>query len=63
MRSQEHNKGKLKELRVSIEEEVVETIERMSKQADMPIEEIVVIALKRFCSSHADYENKAPVPR
>ncbi|TNF04504.1 MAG: hypothetical protein EP326_01225 [Deltaproteobacteria bacterium] len=60
MKSQKHNEGDLKELKVKIEKDVVETIERMSKVSGMTIDEIVVIALKRFRSSHADYEGKVP---
>ncbi len=60
MKSQKHNEGDLKELKVNIEKEVVETIERMSAVSGMTIDEIVVIALKRFRSSHADYEGKVP---
>ncbi|TNF30629.1 MAG: hypothetical protein EP319_04545 [Deltaproteobacteria bacterium] len=60
MKSQKHNEGDLKELKVKIEKDVVETIERMSKVSGMSIDEIVVIALKRFRSSHADYEGKVP---
>ena len=60
MKSQEHNKGDLKELTVSIEKNVVDSIERMSKVSGMSIDEIVVIALKRFRSSHADYDGNVP---
>lgn len=60
MKSQKHNSGDLKELKVNIEKEVVESIERMSEVSGMSVDEIVVIALKRFRSSHADYEGKAP---
>jgi fructose-1,6-bisphosphatase/sedoheptulose 1,7-bisphosphatase-like protein len=60
VKSQKHNEGDLKELKVKIEKDVVETIERMSKVSGMSIDEIVVIALKRFRSSHADYEGKVP---
>ena len=60
MKTQEHNKGELKELKVCIEKNIVETLERMSKHANIPIDDLVVIALKRFCSSHSDYDNKTP---
>ena len=61
MRTQEHNKGELKELCVQIEKNVVETLERMSRCTNISMDELVVIALKRFCSSHSDYENKTPM--
>ena len=60
MRTQEHNRGELKELKVRIEKDVVETVERMSKHSGISADELVVIALKRFCASHSDYDNKAP---
>ena len=46
MKSQKHNSGDLKELKVNIEKEVVESIERMSEVSGMSVDEIVVIALK-----------------
>ena len=60
MRTQEHNKGELKELKVDIEKDIVETLERMSQHVDISMDELVVIALKRFCASHSDYDNKTP---
>ena len=61
MRTQEHNKGKLKELKVKIEKDIVETLERMSRHTDISLDDLVVIALKRFCASHSDYDNKTPL--
>ncbi|GAB4011912.1 MAG: hypothetical protein Fur0010_07090 [Bdellovibrio sp.] len=61
MKSQKHNQGELKELKVRIEKEVVESFENMAKVSGLPLEELVVVALKRFRSSHADYEGKIPV--
>ena len=55
MKDQVHNEGELAELKVKIESGLVKDLETMSKNADMPIEDIVAIALKRFRSSHADY--------
>lgn len=55
MKSQVHNEGKLAELKVSIEEDVVKDFEQMAKNIDRPVEELVVIALKRFRASHTDY--------
>lgn len=60
MKSQVHNQGELKELTVTIEKDVVESIERMSQLSGIAIDELVVIALKRFRSSHCDYEGKTP---
>ena len=55
MRTQKHNEGELKELTVKIESQVVQDLETMSKNADISVEEIVVVALKRYRASHADY--------
>jgi fructose-1,6-bisphosphatase/sedoheptulose 1,7-bisphosphatase-like protein len=60
MKSQKHNQGELKEIKVKIEKQVVEDLELMSKNTNIPMEDIVVIALKRFRSSHADYMKNAP---
>lgn len=60
MKSQKHNQGDLLELSVKIEKEVVEAIHRMSKNSGLPIEEIVVIALKRYRASHSDYDDNEP---
>lgn len=61
MKTQEHNKGDLRELKVNIEKQVVEVVEKMAKNSGMSIDEIVVIALKRFRASHADYEGVEPL--
>lgn len=61
MKSQKHNEGDLKDLAVKIDKEVVESIERMSSVSGISVDEIVVVALKRFRSSHADYEGKVPI--
>jgi hypothetical protein len=61
MKSQKHNQGELKELTVKIEEKVAQDLELMSKNTGMPIADIVVIALKRFRSSHLDYLKQVPV--
>lgn len=60
MKSQKHNLGELKELKISIEKDLVEAIHSMSKNSGMSVEEIVCIALKRFKASHADYEGTTP---
>jgi fructose-1,6-bisphosphatase/sedoheptulose 1,7-bisphosphatase-like protein len=60
MKSQTQNQGELKELKVNVEKDVVETFERMSKVSGIALADLVVIALKRFRSSHAEYEGKTP---
>jgi hypothetical protein len=60
MKSQKHNQGELKEIIVKIEKKVAEDLELMSKNTGMPSADIVVIALKRFSSSHLDYLKQVP---
>jgi hypothetical protein len=60
MKTQKHNQGELKSLTVKIEKDVVESVEKMSKYSGMSPDEIVVIALKRYRSSHSELENKSP---
>lgn len=55
MKSQKHNEGELEELKAKIEVKVIRDLETMSKNSGISIEDLVVIALKRFKSSHADY--------
>ncbi|MFZ4712852.1 MAG: hypothetical protein ACOYL6_04020 [Bacteriovoracaceae bacterium] len=57
MKSQKHNQGELKELKVKIESDVVEAFAKMSENTKISVDELVVIALKRFRSAHSDYEN------
>jgi hypothetical protein len=61
MKSQKHNQGELKEVNVKIEKKVAEDLELMSKNTGMPMSDIVVIALKRFRSSHLDYLKQVPL--
>lgn len=56
MRTQVHNKGELEELKVMIDKEVKQAFERMAKHTNIPIEDLIVIAMKRFRSSHGDYD-------
>jgi fructose-1,6-bisphosphatase/sedoheptulose 1,7-bisphosphatase-like protein len=56
LKSQEHNKGELKELKVKVEKDVVDAFETMAKNTGTPVDDLVVIALKRFRVSHSDYE-------
>ncbi len=58
MKSQRHNQGKLKKLTVNIEEDVVKSFELMSKLTSIPIDDLVVIAMKRFKVTHTDYINE-----
>jgi len=60
MKSQKHNLGELKELNVKIEKEVIEDFEKMVKNTNIPMAELVVIAMKRFRHSHYDYLKLAP---
>lgn len=55
MKTQEHNKTELKELKVKIEAQLIDDLETMAKNSTLPIEDLVAIAIKRFRSSHADY--------
>lgn len=63
MKSQVHNQGELKELNVKVEKEVVESFERMTKTSGLSMADLVVIALKRYRSSHSDWDVKAPKPQ
>ncbi|MGZ3789531.1 MAG: hypothetical protein ACXVLQ_13470 [Bacteriovorax sp.] len=58
MKTQVQNQGELKELKVMIEKDVVESFERMSKNTGTPVADLVVIALKRYRSSHGDWDVK-----
>lgn len=58
MKTQVHNQGELKELNVKIEKEVVESFERMTKAAGLSMADMVVIAMKRYRSSHSDWDVK-----
>lgn len=60
MKSQKHNQGELKELNVKIEKEIVEDFEKMVKNTNIPMDDLVVIALKRFRHSHYDYMKLQP---
>lgn len=60
MKSQQHNKGELKELKVNIEKNLCDSLQRMSLNSGMSIDDLVCIALKRFRTSHSDYEGPLP---
>ncbi len=61
MKSQKQNVGDLKEITVKIEKKVVEDLELMVKNTNIPMSDLVVIALKRFRSSHTDYLKQTPL--
>jgi hypothetical protein len=60
MKSQKHNLGELGQLTVKIEKSVIETIQRMAVNSGKSVDEIVVVALKRFRSSHSELEGHIP---
>ena len=60
MKNQLQNQGELKELKVSIEKEVVDSLERMAKTSGIALADLVVIALKRYRSTHSDWDVKSP---
>lgn len=62
MKSQKHNQGELKELKVKVEKEIVEAFELMEKNTKIPLADLVVIALKRFRIAHSDYEESSNHP-
>lgn len=55
MKDQKHNQGPLEDLNVKIEKQVCEDLKLMSDNSGLSIDDLVVIAVKRFRSSHADY--------
>ncbi len=59
MKNQIQNQGDLKDLNVKIEKDVVESFERMTKASGLPLADLVVIALKRYRSSHTDWDVKS----
>jgi hypothetical protein len=60
VKSQKHNQGELKEVKVLIEKDVAEAVDVMAKNSGLTSADIVVIALKRFRSSHLDYLRATP---
>lgn len=60
MKSQKHNDGDLVGLTINIEKSVADSLETMVLNSSLTRDEIVVIALKRFISSHADYMGSSP---
>jgi len=60
MKSQKHNQGELKKVTVTIEKDVADALEIMAKNGKMTVDDIVVIALKRYRSSHSELEGNLP---
>lgn len=60
MKSQKQNQGELKEVKVKIEKDVAEDFEKMAKNTNISVDDLVVTAMKRFRSSHADYLKIVP---
>ncbi len=58
MKNQVQNEGELKDLSVKIEKGVVESFERMTKASGLSLADLVVIAMKRYRSSHSDWDVK-----
>lgn len=58
MKTQKHNQGELKELKVKIEKEVADSLEIMAQNSKYSVDEIVEIAIKRFRAAHMDYLGK-----
>lgn len=61
MRNQVYNQGDLKELKVMIEKEVVESAERMAQNQSISLADLVVIALKRYKATHSDVDHPVRV--
>lgn len=55
MKNQLHNQGELAELKVQIEKNLIDDLNKMSENSGISIEDLVATAIKRFRSSHADY--------
>lgn len=61
MKSQKHNEGELKEVTIKIEKQVAEDFEKMVKNTNIPMADLIVTAMKRFRASHGDYLKNTPV--
>ena len=61
MKSQKQNQGELKEIKVKIEKGVAEDFEKMVKNTNITLDDLIVIAMKRFRSSHTDYLKIVPI--
>lgn len=56
MKNQVYNKGELEELKVKIDKDTKQAFDRMAKHTKIPLEDLLVIAMKRFRASHGDYD-------
>jgi hypothetical protein len=61
MKSQKHNQGELKEITIKLEKDVVEDFEKMVKNTNIPMADLIVTAMKRFRSSHGDFLKQVPM--
>jgi len=61
MKSQKQNQGELKEITIKIEKQVVEDFEKMVKNTNISMDDLVVTAMKRFRSSHNDFLKQTPM--
>lgn len=61
MKSQKQNQGELKELTIKIDKQVAEDFEKMVKNTNITLDDLVVTAMKRFRSSHNDYLKQVPM--
>ncbi|MFA6237158.1 MAG: hypothetical protein WC635_07515 [Bacteriovorax sp.] len=59
MKTQVQNQGELKELKVMIEKDVVDSFERMTKASGLSMADLVVTALKRYRAGHSDWDVKS----
>lgn len=60
MKSQKHNQGELTELTIKIETDVFESLNTMAKNSGLNLNDLIVIAVKRFRASHSDYMGNTP---
>lgn len=57
MKNQVYNQTELKELKVMIEKDVVESVERMAENQKISVSDLVVIALRRYRAGHSDVDH------
>jgi len=60
MKDQKYNDGELVELKLNIDKQTVDNLNIMSQTSGLSPADIIVIALKRYESSHADYMKVVP---
>ena len=54
------NQGELSKLDVKIEKDVLDAFHRMAKFKRIPLEHLVVVAMKNFRARHCDFEGLEP---